>query len=181
MSYSYNHTTCTLFRFVSFTCLGFPGGTSSKQPTCQCRRNMRCRFSPWVRKILWRRKWQPTPVIFAWRPKGREPRGLQSTGLQRVRHDWSDLAHTQAARTPFTQRYAFKVPPCLHGLIAHFKHWIIFHCLDVVNHSLFIPWRASGCSQLLTIINKAVINIHINMNKHTHVDFCVDISTHLSK
>ena len=23
----------------------------------------RCRFDPWVRKIPWRRKWQPTPVF----------------------------------------------------------------------------------------------------------------------
>ena len=23
----------------------------------------RRRFDPWVRKILWRRKWQPTPVF----------------------------------------------------------------------------------------------------------------------
>ena len=23
----------------------------------------RCRFDPWVRKIPWRRKWQPTPVL----------------------------------------------------------------------------------------------------------------------
>ena len=25
--------------------------------------DMRCRFNPWVRKIPWRRKWQPTPVF----------------------------------------------------------------------------------------------------------------------
>ena len=42
--------------------LGFPGGTSDKEATCQCRRHRRCRFDPWVRKIPWRRKWQPTPV-----------------------------------------------------------------------------------------------------------------------
>ena len=24
---------------------------------------LRCGFDPWVRKILWRRKWQPTPVF----------------------------------------------------------------------------------------------------------------------
>ena len=30
--------------------------------TCQCRRHKRCRFSPWVGKVLWRRAWQPTPV-----------------------------------------------------------------------------------------------------------------------
>ena len=26
---------------------------------CQCRRHTRCGFNPWVRKIPWRRKWQP--------------------------------------------------------------------------------------------------------------------------
>ena len=25
----------------------------------------RCGFDPWVRKIPWRRKWQPTPVFLA--------------------------------------------------------------------------------------------------------------------
>ena len=42
---------------------GFPGGSSGKEPTCQCRRCKRCRFNPWVRKIPWRRAWQPTPVF----------------------------------------------------------------------------------------------------------------------
>ena len=37
----------------------FQGGSSDKEPTCQCRR---CSFDPWVRKIPWRREWQPTPV-----------------------------------------------------------------------------------------------------------------------
>ena len=31
-----------------------------KKTVCQCRRRQRCRFSPWVRKVPWRRKWQPT-------------------------------------------------------------------------------------------------------------------------
>jgi len=31
-----------------------------KEPTFQCRRH---RFNPWVRKIPWRRKWQPTPIF----------------------------------------------------------------------------------------------------------------------
>ena len=43
--------------------LGFPGGTSAKEPACQCRRHKRCGFDPWVGKIPWRRKWQPTPVF----------------------------------------------------------------------------------------------------------------------
>ena len=46
-----------------FHFLGFPGGVSGKEPACQCRRYKRHGFNPWVRKIPWRRKWQPTPVF----------------------------------------------------------------------------------------------------------------------
>ena len=34
-----------------------------KESACQSRRCRRQRFDPWVRKILWSRKWQPTPVF----------------------------------------------------------------------------------------------------------------------
>ena len=39
--------------------LGFPGGTSGKEPACQYRRHKRCRFNPWVGKIPWRKAWRP--------------------------------------------------------------------------------------------------------------------------
>ena len=39
------------------------GGTSGKEPTCQYRRCKGQGFDPWVGKIPWRRKWQPTPVF----------------------------------------------------------------------------------------------------------------------
>ena len=42
---------------------GFPDGTSGKEPACQCRRFKRHRFNPLVRKVPWRRAWQPTPVF----------------------------------------------------------------------------------------------------------------------
>ena len=42
---------------------GFPGVTSGKEPTCQCRRCKRCRFDPWAWKILRMRAWQLTPVF----------------------------------------------------------------------------------------------------------------------
>ena len=43
--------------------MGFPGGVSGKEPTCQCRRHKRHGFNPRVRKICWRRAWQPIPVF----------------------------------------------------------------------------------------------------------------------
>ena len=52
-----------LKKIFSLLWLGFPGGISGKESICQCRRHKRCRFNTWVRKIPWRRKWQPTPVF----------------------------------------------------------------------------------------------------------------------
>ena len=68
--------------------MAFPGGTSGKEPACQCRRHKRHRFDPWVGKIPWRRAWQPTPVFLPEEsPWTEELGGLQSMGLRRVRHD----------------------------------------------------------------------------------------------
>ena len=70
---------------------GFPGGTSGKEPTCQCKKHETCGFNPWVRKIPWRRVWQPTP----WRtPWTEESYRLQSVGSRRIGNDRSDLALT---------------------------------------------------------------------------------------
>ena len=42
-------------------------------------------FDSWVRKIPWRRKWQPPTSILAWRiPWTEEPGGIQSMGLQEL-------------------------------------------------------------------------------------------------
>ena len=50
----------------------------------QCRR---ARFDPWVGKIPWKRKWQPTPEFSPGESWTEEPGGLQSMGPQRVKHD----------------------------------------------------------------------------------------------
>ena len=39
------------------------GGASVKEPTFQCRRCKRLGYDPWIRKVPWRKKWQPTPVF----------------------------------------------------------------------------------------------------------------------
>ena len=68
-AFLYHTSICIIFSiknkfFLSVTrSLGFPGGTSSKESTCQCRRRKRCGFNSWVGKIPWRRAGQPTPVF----------------------------------------------------------------------------------------------------------------------
>ena len=40
--------------------MGFPWWLRGKESACQYKRH---RFDPWVGKIPWRRKWQPTQVF----------------------------------------------------------------------------------------------------------------------
>ena len=42
---------------------GVPRWRSSQESACQCRRRKKYVLNPCVRKISWRRKWQPTPVF----------------------------------------------------------------------------------------------------------------------
>ena len=52
--------------------LGLPGGASGKEPACQYRRHKRCGFDPWVRKILRRRAWLPSPVFLPGESRGQK-------------------------------------------------------------------------------------------------------------
>ena len=72
------------FKLEESKILDFLDGLGGKKNLPQCGRPW---FNPWVVKIPWRRTWQPTSVFLpgesAWTE---EPGGLQSMGLQRVRH-----------------------------------------------------------------------------------------------
>ena len=50
-------------------------------------------FDSWVGKILWRRKWQTTPVLCLENLMEGEHGRLQSMGSQRVGHDWATLLY----------------------------------------------------------------------------------------
>ena len=68
--YPYKIKTCPLIFFDTESYLGFPGGISGKESACQCRRCKRCWFYPWVRKIPWSRKWQPSLVFLPGKSQG---------------------------------------------------------------------------------------------------------------
>ena len=50
--------------------------------------DMRCRFGSWLRKILWRRKWQPTPVFWPGKFQGQS----SLAGYNPQSHKESDIA-----------------------------------------------------------------------------------------
>jgi len=74
--------------------LGLPRWLSGKELACQCRRHKRCGFDPWVRKILWRRKWQPTLVFFP----GKSHRQRSLAGYSTRHSKESDTTEQQMER-----------------------------------------------------------------------------------
>ena len=69
-----------------------PRWHSGKASAYQCRRRRRLVFDPWVGKIPWRRKWQPTPVFLPGQSRGQ--RSL--AGYSLWGHKESDMTeHTQ--------------------------------------------------------------------------------------
>ena len=90
--------------------MGFPAGSVSKHICLQCRRP---ELDPWVRKIPWRRKWQPTLVFL--------PGKSTDTGVQRARvtrldtrvgHDWG-LNHHPPARYRLSPLSAYSGPEAI--------------------------------------------------------------------
>ena len=76
-----NHADTCLYKFINLYNLylfiytsGLPWWLSGKESTCQCRRHG---FDPWIEKIPWRRKRQPTPVFLPGNPMDR--RAWQAT------------------------------------------------------------------------------------------------------
>ena len=71
--------------------LGFPGGTSGKEPTYKCRRLLRGEFDPWVANILWRMARKHTPVFLPGESHG-----------QRSLVDYSPCGHKELDSTEVT-------------------------------------------------------------------------------
>ena len=86
----------------------FPGGTTGKESTCQCSKLKRRRLNPWVKKIPWRRKWQPTPVFLPGKFHGqRSLAGCSPWGCK-----VSDTTEHTRTRLTFRSRF-FNLSSCL--------------------------------------------------------------------
>ena len=85
---------------------GFPGGSLGKESACSAGR---C-WQMWVWSLgqedALEEEMANHSNILAWRiPWTEEPCGSQSLGSQRVRHDWSNWAHTHAVPIPSAENF----------------------------------------------------------------------------
>ena len=75
---------------------GLPGWLSGKESTCHWSRHRRRGFDPWVRKIPWRRAWQPIPVF--WPGKYHGQKSLAGSSPWRPKE--SDMTVWLSTHTP---------------------------------------------------------------------------------
>ena len=139
---------------------GFSGGSVVKEFACQHRRPRRCGFDPWVRKITWRRKWQPDPVFLPGKSHGqRSLVGYSPWGRKEVdmtEHPPHTHTHTHAHNLK-------ESPPAI--LVSSFSQsqWRT----QTVSHRVPLPSLVYNMS-ILTILSTYVWN-HIR-----HVDMIFD-------
>ena len=141
--------------------MDLPSSSVGKESTCQCRRP---RFDPWVRKISWKRKWQPTPVFLPGKSHGLRsllgysPRGRKSQRwlnhhqhCHEVTKGWTQLsnwAHSHTCtcvrththtHTHMLSYYCQSVAhPFYHQLPIHmfYNGYIVFQLYKLLNNSL---------------------------------------------
>ena len=97
--------------------------TELKESACQWKRHRRHRFDPWVGKIPWRRKWQPTPVF--WPRKSHGQRNL--VGYSPLGHKELDMTVHIRAHSPFLVQMVGPHLPC--------SLW----CRHILNTTTFSP------------------------------------------
>ena len=93
-------------------------GCRVKESACQCRRQRRCEFDPWIMKIRWRRKRQLTPVFLLRKFRGQESLGCYSPG-----------SHKESETTERLRTHMPNVPKTVSGPN---RHWaVLFRCRNV--------------------------------------------------
>ena len=95
--------------------------SSGEEPVCQRIRCKRCRFDPWVGKISWRRKWQPTRIF--WPGKAHGQRSLVGYSPQGLKQ--SDTTEAAEQVVPglgcWVDTFVHLISECL--LCA--RHWVL--------------------------------------------------------
>ena len=125
---------------------GLPWWLSGKGSTCQCRRHRRLGFNPWVGKIPWRRKWQPTPAFLPEKSHGQ--RSLVGySPWSRKESDTTERLHFTSLLLTVAQ--LVKNPPAMWG--PGFDPWIgkIPWKRERLLTPVFLPGKSPGQRSLL--------------------------------
>ena len=122
------HTSVVAWLYLyMYVCMGFSRWLSGTELTCQCRRCKRHGFYPWVGKISWSRKWQPTPVLLPGKFHG-----------QRSLVGYYPCCHKKSDMTEHTHTHTHTCV-CVCVCILTFSLFITKN-VYVIKHDLYVPY-----------------------------------------
>ena len=105
--------------------MGFPDGASAKEPACRCMRRQRPGLRRWVRKMPWKREWEPTPVFLPEESNG-----------QRILAGYSPWGHKESDMTACTQCIYICMCVCLY-IACHIFSIMVYHkVLNIVPYCI---------------------------------------------
>ena len=156
----------TIFYSISlYSLYGLPCWLSVKEST------WRHRFDPWLGKIPWRRKWQPTPVFLPGKSHGpRNLVGYSPWGHKRV---WHDLATKQQCALFTNEKHGIQqnknltncLPPSEQqslnsrpiSILFFFFFFSILHDTVCLQHCIFIGLPSQ--SEILNLSKQCFLNV----------------------
>ena len=119
----------------------FPGGSDGKSICLQCGRPG---FDPWVEKISWRRRWQPTPVFLPGRSHGQRslagnsPRGRKESDMTERLH-FTSLGKKPAKFGKSGSYFSLTLAWLSYRIFLSCVCWVISNKLSVCGHPLQQP------------------------------------------
>ena len=113
--------------------IDFPGGLDCKKLACQWERS---RFDLWVRKIPWRREWQPTPVFLP--GECHEQRSLAG---------YSPWGHKALDTTEWLTLYELHWPLCWEPVWQHMRVFLHLPMAHYSNLTFKFIWKIKGCRE----------------------------------
>ena len=135
-----------------------------KKTACQCRRQERCGFFPWVGKIPWRREWLPIPVFLPGKSHGwRSLTGYSPWGCKESDMTKQLSMHTHRPMPPHSSTLVWKIPwteepgrlqsmgsQRVGHLLSDFTFTFHFHALEkeMATHSSTLAWKILWMEEL---------------------------------
>ena len=126
--------------------LEFPWWFHGKESTCQYRRRKRHGFDPWVRKIPWKRKWQPIPAFLPGKSHGQRSLAGYSPWDQKE-SNMTEWACTHAFLLLWLSRiYCFSLSSLILSLFYLICYWtpLVYFSLQLLYSSAL--WLLFGTS-----------------------------------
>ena len=144
-----------------------PGWLRGKESARQCRRH---RFNPWVQKIPWRRKWQPTPILLPGKSHGQ--RSLVGYSPWSCKES-NMTEHTHTHRL-IKNKHIQYVIECSLSLVFHITFFInhVWACLTLQN---LPPVPAAPRVGVSGTLSSARSTLRSNLEARLHAPFFCEL------